>query len=172
MASSSWPFQVNLLAAKEQPIAQHDSRGGRHRLGRHHDDARQGAASELRLHVDGHSLTPKVQGDLAAWFGSVPVVPAACKGNALLGPDGCKTNGQENFDKIHFWRTPVAKCEQGELRALQPLGHGLHRRPRRSLSPLDARGGGQARASPAMQPRRPLRTREPPLRRRSGRSTR
>ena len=57
-----------------------------------------------------HSLSPKVQGDLAAWFGSVPAVPAACKGNALLGDEGCKTNGYENFDKIHFWRTPVAKC--------------------------------------------------------------
>ena len=30
------------------------------------------------------SLNAKVQGDVAAWFGSVPAVPAACKGNALL----------------------------------------------------------------------------------------
>ena len=57
-----------------------------------------------------HSLSPKVQGDVAAWFGSLPVVPAACKGNALLADEGCKTNGYENFDKIKFWRTPVAKC--------------------------------------------------------------
>ncbi len=35
-----------------------------------------------------HSLSPKVQGDLAAWFGSFPSVPAACKGNALLTDDG------------------------------------------------------------------------------------
>ncbi len=57
-----------------------------------------------------HSIDPKVQGDLAAWFGSVPSVPAACTGNALLGDDGCKTNGFETFDKIAFWKTPVAKC--------------------------------------------------------------
>jgi ABC-type nitrate/sulfonate/bicarbonate transport system ATPase subunit len=37
-----------------------------------------------------HSLNPKLQGDLAAWFGSVPAVPAACKGNALLGDEGCE----------------------------------------------------------------------------------
>ena len=42
-----------------------------------------------------HSLNPKLQGDLAAWFGSVPAVPAACKGNALLGDEGCETNGIE-----------------------------------------------------------------------------
>ena len=63
-----------------------------------------------------HSLDKKLQGDLAAWFGSVPVVPAACEGNALLGPEGCRTNGAENFERIRFWRTPVAKC------ANQPSG--------------------------------------------------
>jgi putative spermidine/putrescine transport system substrate-binding protein len=63
-----------------------------------------------------HSISPKVQGDLAAWFGSVPSVPKACEGNELLGPEGCRTNGIENFEKIQFWRTPVAKCES------QPAG--------------------------------------------------
>jgi putative spermidine/putrescine transport system substrate-binding protein len=62
-----------------------------------------------------HSLSPKLQGDLAAWFGSNPAVPAACKGNALLTDEGCAHNGFENFDKISFWKTPVAKCaSQGE----------------------------------------------------------
>jgi putative spermidine/putrescine transport system substrate-binding protein len=60
-----------------------------------------------------HSLSPKVQGDLASWFGSVPSVPAACKGNELLTDAGCDTNGMSNFEKIKFWRTPVAKCSQG-----------------------------------------------------------
>jgi putative spermidine/putrescine transport system substrate-binding protein len=60
-----------------------------------------------------HSLTPKLQGDLAAWFGSVPVVLDACKDNALLGAEGCKTNGLDNFEKIRFWRTPETKCADG-----------------------------------------------------------
>jgi putative spermidine/putrescine transport system substrate-binding protein len=59
-----------------------------------------------------HSLSPKLQGDLASWFGSVPAVPAACKGNELLTDTGCATNGFEKFDKIWFWRTPTAKCEK------------------------------------------------------------
>ena len=41
--------------------------------------------------------SPKLQGDLAAWFGSVPAVPAACKGNALLTDEGCETNGFDEF---------------------------------------------------------------------------
>jgi putative spermidine/putrescine transport system substrate-binding protein len=59
-----------------------------------------------------HSLSPKLQGDLASWFGSVPAVPVACKGNELLTDTGCAPNGFENFEKIWFWRTPTAKCEK------------------------------------------------------------
>ncbi|MDB5586023.1 MAG: spermidine/putrescine transporterubstrate-binding protein, partial [Devosia sp.] len=61
-----------------------------------------------------HSLDPKVQGDVAAWFGSVPTVPAACTASELLGETGCATNGFDNFDKIKFWKTPTAQCEGGE----------------------------------------------------------
>lgn len=110
VASSSWPFQVNLLVSQKKPVASTVPKEGA-----------TGWADTTMMHVDAkhpncaymwmeHSIDPKVQGDLASWFGSVPSVPAACKGNALLTDDGCKTNGAGNFEKIHFWRTPVAKC--------------------------------------------------------------
>jgi putative spermidine/putrescine transport system substrate-binding protein len=109
-ASSSWPFQVNLLVADKQPIASTVP-----------DEGATGWADTTMMHSEAanpncaymwleHSLNTKLQGDLASWFGSVPAVPAACKGNALLTDEGCKVNGADNFDKIHFWRTPVAKC--------------------------------------------------------------
>jgi len=60
-----------------------------------------------------HSINKKLQGDLSAWFGSVPVVPEACKGNPLLGEKGCETNGAKEFDRIWFWRTPVTNCGAG-----------------------------------------------------------
>lgn len=114
VASSSWPFQVNLLRAEGQPIASVIPKEGA-----------TGWADTTMMHIDAPhpncayrwlewSLNPKLQGDLAAWFGSVPAVPAACKGNPLLGENGCEVNGIGNFDKIHFWRTPVAQCGQGE----------------------------------------------------------
>ena len=115
VASGSWPFQVNLLAFEGQPIASVFPKEGV-----------TGWADTTMMHVEAPhpncaykwlewSLNPKLQGDLAAWFGSVPAVPAACDGNELLGPEGCKTNGIDNFDQVHFWRTPVTQCEsQGE----------------------------------------------------------
>ena len=110
VASASWPFQVNLLAADKQAIASTIP-----------EEGATGWADTTMLHSEAehpncaymwmeHSLSPKVQGDVAAWFGSVPVTPAACKGNALLTDEGCKTNGSDDFAKIKFWKTPVAKC--------------------------------------------------------------
>jgi putative spermidine/putrescine transport system substrate-binding protein len=114
VASSSWPFQVNLLAAETAPVGSVVP-----------EEGATGWADTTMLHTDAahpncaymwmeHSLEPKVQGDLAAWFGSVPVVPAACKGNELLTDTGCATNGFENFEKIRFWKTPIGKCATQE----------------------------------------------------------
>lgn len=111
VASTSWPYQVNALQAQKQPIA-----------GVIPDEGATGWSDTTMMAIEAKhpncaykwmewSLNPKVQGDVAAWFGSVPAVPAACKGNALLTDTGCDTNGMGNFDKIWFWRTPTAKCE-------------------------------------------------------------
>lgn len=110
VASGSWPFQVNLLASEKQPVASTVP-----------EEGATGWADTTMMHVDAanpncaymwleHSLNPKLQGDLASWFGSNPTVPAACQGNALLGDEGCKPNGFEDFAKIRFWKTPVTKC--------------------------------------------------------------
>lgn len=114
VASSAWPFQVNLLRSKGQPISSVVPQEGA-----------TGWADTTMMHVDAphpncaylwmeHSINAKLQGDLAAWFGSVPVVLDACKDNPLLGAEGCQINGLDNFDRIEFWRTPVTRCESQE----------------------------------------------------------
>ncbi len=113
VASSAWPFQVNLLKSQGQPIDSVVPVEGA-----------TGWADTTMMHVDAphpncaykwleHSLNTKLQGDLAAWFGSVPVRLDACKGNALLGDKGCEINGLGNFERISFWKTPVAQCGEG-----------------------------------------------------------
>jgi len=119
VASSSWPFQVNILkgdqaAMAKTPIASTIP-----------EEGATGWADTTMMHVDAahpncaymwleHSINPKLQGDLAAWFGSVPAVLSACKGNPLLTDAGCDTNGLQNFEKVAFWRTPIAKCKTQE----------------------------------------------------------
>jgi putative spermidine/putrescine transport system substrate-binding protein len=112
VASSSWPYQVNLLQADKKPVASTipvEGATGWSDTTMMHADAKHPNCAYKWME---HSLSPKVQGDVAAWFGSVPSVPAACKGNELLTDAGCATNGFDNFKQIWFWRTPTAKCEK------------------------------------------------------------
>ena len=111
VASGSWQFQANILGSKKAPIATTIPVEGA-----------SGWADSTMMHIDAknpncaykwmeHSLNPKLQGDLSAWFGSVPAVPAACKGNALLTDAGCARQGFNDFDKISFWKTPTTQCK-------------------------------------------------------------
>ncbi|MCA9962639.1 MAG: ABC transporter substrate-binding protein [Anaerolineales bacterium] len=113
-ASSSWPFQVNILQFSGEPIASVIPVEGA-----------TGWADTTMMHINAehpncaymwlnHSINTQLQGDLAAWFGSVPSVPAACDGNELLTAEGCQINGIDNFDRISFWKTPVADCGDGK----------------------------------------------------------
>ena len=110
VASSCWPFQVNTLVANKQPIASTVPAKARRAGPTRRCCTREAKHPNCAYKWMEWSISPKVQGDVAAWFGSVPVMPAACEGNELLGAEGCKTNGIDNFDKINFWRTPEAKC--------------------------------------------------------------
>jgi putative spermidine/putrescine transport system substrate-binding protein len=115
VASGSWPFQVNVLQSEGAKIASTIPAEGA-----------TGWADTTMMHVDAanpncaymwmeHSLAPKVQSDVASWFGSNPSVPAACvDGAGLQTAAGCTANGMENFDKIRFWTTPVSNCSQGD----------------------------------------------------------
>jgi len=115
VASGSWPFQVGLLMAENAPVASTVP-----------EEGATGWADTTMLAADAahpncaykwmeHTLSSNLQSDLSVWFGSVPVVPAACTdGSGMQTAEGCKANGFEDFDKIHFWTTPTANCAAGE----------------------------------------------------------
>ena len=115
-ASGSWPFQVNLLVADGLPVASTIP-----------EEGATGWADTTMMHVDAanptcaylwmeHTLSSNLQADLSVWFGSNPVVPAACTdGSGMQTAEGCATNGMNDFDRIRFWTTPVTQCaSQGE----------------------------------------------------------
>jgi putative spermidine/putrescine transport system substrate-binding protein len=115
VASSSWPFQVNLLISEGQPVSSTIP-----------EEGATGWADTTMMHVDAahptcaykwmeHTLNSNLQSDLSAWFGSNPVVPEACTdGSGMQTKEGCSANGMDDFEKIHFWTTPVANCSQGD----------------------------------------------------------
>lgn len=115
VASGSWPFQVNLLKSEGLPIASVIPAEGA-----------TGWADTTMMEADAahpncaylwmeHSLASNLQSDLSVWFGSNPVVPAACTdGSGMQTAEGCTANGMDDFAKIRFWTTPVSTCAQGE----------------------------------------------------------
>lgn len=114
VAATAWPYQVNLLQFEGKPIASV-----------YPVEGATGWADTTMLHVKAphpncaylwleHSLNVKLQGDLAAWFGSLPVTKAACSGNELFTDSGCDINGYSYFDEIYFWKTPTANCGDGK----------------------------------------------------------
>ena len=111
VASGTWPFQVNTLIANKQPIASTIPVEGATGWADTTMLASKPKHPNCAYKWMEHSLNPTVQGDVAAWFGSVPVVAKACTTSKLLGTGGCKTNGFNNFAKISFWKTPTATCK-------------------------------------------------------------
>lgn len=110
VAGSAWPFQRNLLQAAGAPVASvvpvEGATGWADTTMMHAQAPNPNCAYEWME----WSLNLKGQGDLAQLFGTIPAVPEACTGNALLGPDGCQINGSDNFDQILWWKTPQADC--------------------------------------------------------------
>ncbi len=115
VASGSWPFQVNLLKSEGAPIASTIP-----------EEGATGWADTTMMEADAahpncaylwmeHTLSSNLQSDLSVWFGSNPVVPAACEdGSGQQTREGCAANGFEDFDRIRFWTTPVTKCPGGD----------------------------------------------------------
>jgi len=114
VASSSWPLQVNLLQADGAPIASVvPSEGATGWADTTMMSAKAPHPQCAYLWLE-HSIDPKVQGDVASWFGSNPSVPAACDGaSEVFGTEGCQANGFDTFDQIYFWKTPIADCGNG-----------------------------------------------------------
>ena len=115
VASGSWPYQVNLLVGEGAPIASTipaEGATGWADTTMMATDAANPTCSYLWME---HTLNSNLQSDVSVWFGSNPVVPEACTdGSGMQTAEGCTANGIETFDKISFWKTPVAKCAAGD----------------------------------------------------------
>lgn len=58
------------------------------------------------------SLSPKVQADIAASLGTIPVVPAACIGNEALGDDACSERMSVAAEPVSEETAPVLTAEE------------------------------------------------------------
>jgi putative spermidine/putrescine transport system substrate-binding protein len=110
--STTWIFQVNTLQANKQPIGWVVPKEGTTGWADTTMMATNSKNPNCAYKWLDWQLNPKVQADIAGWFGSNPVVPKGCTtSGSLLAADGCQKQGYFDFDNIWFWRTPVAACK-------------------------------------------------------------
>ena len=115
VASDSWPFQVNLLIADGQHVASTIPTEGATGWADTSMLATDAAHPNCAYKWLEHTLNSNLQSDVSVWFGSNPVVPAACTDKSgMQTAEGCTANGMESFDKVKFWTTPTANCAQGD----------------------------------------------------------
>jgi putative spermidine/putrescine transport system substrate-binding protein len=119
---ASWPYQTNTLAADKVPVKDTIPTEGA-----------TGWADTWMLakgsqHVNcaylwmKHVSTPKVQAQQAIYFGETPANTKACAEMDKLSPGSCKqyhADAPESyFNKIKFWKTPVADCGNGKTNCM------------------------------------------------------
>jgi putative spermidine/putrescine transport system substrate-binding protein len=115
---ASWPYQTNTLIAAKAPVKDLIPK--------------EGATGWLDTWmVSSHTKnlacayqwlawisTPKVQAQQAIYFGETPVNSKACAWMDKLSKGSCAqyhANAPlKYFDKIHFWKTPIADCGNGQ----------------------------------------------------------
>ncbi len=140
VASSSWPFQVNLLKANGAHVEFRGAGGGRDGLGGHDDDACRRRASELRLYVDRALSRSEGAGR------SRSVVRLGAGGAGGLQGQRASDRRRLRHQRLRQFRQDplLADADRqvrdaGELRTLQPLGLRLHCRDGRALGRTDHR---------------------------------
>ena len=110
-ASSSWPFQVNILQGGRSADCQRGSPGRSDRLGGHDSDARQRTQSQLRIQVAqplDHTEAAGRSGRLV-WDG--PGGPGGLRGQRTSRvPTAVPPTDLTTFDQIKFWQTPTEDC--------------------------------------------------------------
>jgi putative spermidine/putrescine transport system substrate-binding protein len=112
-ATSAWGYTVNSLQGEKFPIGETIPKEGATGWADTTMLAAQAQHPVCSYKWMEWSLNKNLQSSLAEWFGSNPVVPAACNTKSPGGTAFCKSNGFERFNQIHFWKTPIAQCQQG-----------------------------------------------------------
>jgi putative spermidine/putrescine transport system substrate-binding protein len=106
----TWPLQAELLAAKNRPfVSLHPKEGVIAWV----DGAMLASGAKhpgCAYRFMDHMISAKVNGTLAAWYGSIPAVADACTSNPRLSPALCLARGQDLIDSVEFTRLPDEAC--------------------------------------------------------------
>lgn len=114
---TTWQYQVNLLAADNQPIA-----------GILPDEGSTGWSDTWMLATNAehpncmllwmdHMMSAEANAQATIWFGEAPTSPQACEAAEAISPGHCDqmhATDEAFFSKVHYWATPQTDCKDDD----------------------------------------------------------
>jgi putative spermidine/putrescine transport system substrate-binding protein len=118
VVGASWPYQTNTLVADKAPVKDLIPREGATGWADTWMMSAHAKHPNCMYKWMAWVSTPKVQAEQAIYFGETPANPKACPIMNKLSPGSaaqyhCGASAAY-FNSIKFWKTPVAKCDNGQ----------------------------------------------------------
>ncbi len=106
----TWPLQVETMKAKSRPIAAGIPLGRKPAWRDGMFIPAKSSHQTCAYRYINYLLSEKVNGDLTAWYGSIPVIPSICTSHPKLGESLCNERGSALASEVIFQRSPDAAC--------------------------------------------------------------
>ena len=111
---TTWQYQVNLLAADNQPIAAVLPDEGSTGWSDTWMLAANAAHPNCMLMWMDHMMSAEANAEATIWFGEAPTSPQACEAAEAISPGHCDqmhATDEAYFSKVHYWATPQEDCK-------------------------------------------------------------
>lgn len=113
----TWQYQINLLAADNQPIEGVLPEEGSTGWSDTWMMAKAAKHPNCMLLWMNHMMSAEANAQATIWFGEAPTSPQACAAAEAISPGHCDqmhATDEAYFAKVHYWATPQTDCKDDD----------------------------------------------------------
>jgi len=117
VVGTTWPYQVNLLQAEDEPIESvipDEGTTGWSDTWMMYSEAEH--PNCMLMWMD-HMMSPEANAEATVWFGEASTSPQACEAAEALSPGHCEAQHAADpayWDNVWYWTTPKEDCDDDD----------------------------------------------------------